>query len=168
MPEHSETFQSTPKHFVTRRCHSLGFVAELAGPLAFADDLNRSAVLPAFDRFHGPVGRARQQSPPMISMAAYCAHAGPTSRHTRRSRLPDRKAARRRRGLDGRRAVVTRITAALMLGLLRLYCGPHHDLTLACHLQCVGCDKKILWPSVGLSLGLIGTCWYLIGLIGSL
>ena len=31
----------------------------------------------------------------------------------------------------------------------------------------MGCDKKILWPSVGLSLGLIGTCWYFFGLIGS-
>jgi len=27
------------------------------------------------------------------------------------------------------------------------------------HLQCVGCDRKILWPSVGLQLGLIGTRW---------
>jgi hypothetical protein len=93
-------------------------------------------------------------------MAAHCAHAGPTSRHTRQSRLPDRKAARRRRGLDGRGAVVTRITAALMLGFIGLYYGPRYDLSLVWHLQCVGCDKKILWPSVGLSLGLIGTCWY--------
>ena len=56
---------------------------------------------------------------------------------------------------------------ALPLGFIRLYCGPCHDLGLAWHLQCVGCDKKILWPSVGLSLGLIGTCWYFFGLIGS-
>jgi hypothetical protein len=34
--------------------------------------------------------------------------------------------------------------------------GHRHDL----HLQCVGCDKKITWPFVGLLLGLIGTCWY--------
>jgi len=47
------------------------------------------------------------------------------------------------------------------------FSGPYHDLSLAQHLQCVGCDKKILWPSVGLSLGLIGTCWYFFGLIGS-
>src|ERR1019366_9583635 len=33
----------------------------------------------------------------------------------RRSRLMDRKAARRRRDLDGRNAIVTRITAALPL-----------------------------------------------------
>ena len=85
----------------------------------------------------------------------------------RRSRLLHRKAARGRRGLDGRRAVVTRFTAALLLGFIRLYCGSCHDLSLAWHLQCVGCDKKILWPSVGLSLGLIGTCWYFFGLIGS-
>ena len=100
-------------------------------------------------------------------MTVRCAHAGPTSRRTGQSRLPDREAARGRRGLDGRRAVVTRIAAALMLGFIRLYCGPCHDLSLAWHLQCVGCDKKILWPSVGLSLGLIGTCWYFFGLIGS-
>ena len=66
---------------------------------------------------------------------------------------------RRDSGHDGRAAVVTRITAALMLGFIRLYCGPCHDLGLAWHLQCVGCDNKILWASVGLSLGLIGTCW---------
>src|ERR1035437_3961114 len=100
-------------------------------------------------------------------MAARCAHAGPTSRRSRQSRLPDRKAARRRRGIDGRRAVVTRITAALMPGFIRFYCGRCHDLSLAWHLQCVGCDKKILWPSVGLSLGLIGTWWFFFGLIGS-
>ena len=39
---------------------------------------------------------------------------------------------------------VTKITAALMLGFIRLYCGPCHDLSLAWHLQCVGCDKKNL------------------------
>jgi hypothetical protein len=55
---------------------------------------------------------------------------------------------------------VTRITAALMLGFIRLYYGPRYDLSFAWHLQCVGCDKKILWPYVGLSLGVIVTCWY--------
>ena len=57
----------------------------------------------------------------------------------------DREAARHRRGLEGRIAIVTRITTALMLGFIRLYCSPSHDLGLAWHLQCVGCDKKILW-----------------------
>jgi Gp49-like protein DUF891 len=79
----------------------------------------------------------------------------------------DRKAARRRRGLEGRIAIVTRITAALRPDFTRLYCSPDHYLSLAQHLQCVGCDKKILlafcWPIVGL----IGTCWYFFGLIGS-
>src|ERR1019366_10302717 len=79
----------------------------------------------------------------------------------RRSRLIDRKAARRRRDLDGRNAIVTRITAALPLDFTRLYCCPsYYDLSLAQHLQCVGCARKNLWASVGLSLGLIGTCWY--------
>ena len=72
----------------------------------------------------------------------------------------DREAARHRRGLEGRIAIVTRITTALMLGFIRLYCCSYHDLSLAQHLQCVGCDKKITWPFVGLLLGLIGTCWY--------
>jgi hypothetical protein len=85
----------------------------------------------------------------------------------RRSRLTDREAARHRRGFDGRRAVVTRFIGALPLGFIRLYCGLCHDLALVWHLQCVGCDKNILWPSVGLSLGLIGTCWYFFGFIGS-
>jgi hypothetical protein len=34
------------------------------------------------------------------------------------------------------------------------------------HLQCVGCDKKILWPSVGLQSGLIGTGWSSLVLLG--
>jgi hypothetical protein len=34
------------------------------------------------------------------------------------------------------------------------------------HLQCVGCDKKILWPSVGLQSGLIGTGWSSLALLG--
>jgi hypothetical protein len=108
-PEHSETLQSISKHLVTSRCHSLRFVAELAGPLASADDLKRGAAPPAVDRFHDPGGRARQKPPATISMATHCVHAGPTSRHTRQSRLPDREAERGRRGLNGRRAVVTRI-----------------------------------------------------------
>jgi hypothetical protein len=121
------------------------------------------------DRFHEPGSWAKQKPPERTSMATHCVHAGPTSRHTRQSRLPDREAARRRRGLDGRRAVVTRIRAAL---LLQHHCGRCHGLGLAWlglawHLQCVGCDKKITWPSVGLSLGLIGTCWYFFGLIRS-
>jgi hypothetical protein len=108
-PEHSETFQSISKHFVTSRCHSLGFVAELTGPLASADDLKRSLVSPAVDRLSTAGGWTKLKLPSLISMAARCAHAGPTSRRARQSRLPDREAARRRRGLDGRRAVVTRI-----------------------------------------------------------
>ena len=84
----------------------------------------------------------------------------------RRSRLLDRETARWSRGLDGRSAVVTRITAALMLAFIRLYCGPCHDLSLAWHLQCVGCDKNILWPSVGLQLGFIGTGWSSLALLG--
>jgi hypothetical protein len=115
--EHSETLQSISKHFVTSRCHSLRFVAEFAGPHTSADDLKRSAVPPAVDRFHDPGGGARQKPPPPIIMAAHCVHAGPTSRHTRQSRLPDREAARRRRGLDGRRAVVARIRGGAPAGL---------------------------------------------------
>ena len=111
-----------------------------------------------------PLAAGRNKSRRLISMAARCAHAGPTSRRTRQSRLPDREAARGRRGLDGRRAVVARIYRGAPAGL---HCGRCHDLSLAWHLQCVGCDKKNLWPSVGLSLGLIGTCWYFFGLIGS-
>lgn len=34
------------------------------------------------------------------------------------------------------------------------------------HLQCVGCDKNALWPSVGLQSGLIGTDWSLSALLG--
>lgn len=33
-------------------------------------------------------------------------------------------------------------------------------------LQCVGCDKKFLWPSVGLQSGLIGTGWSSLALLG--
>ena len=36
-------------------------------------------------------------------------------------------------------------------------------------LQCLGCDKKILWPSVGLQSGPLGTCWSSlvdVGLVG--
>jgi hypothetical protein len=32
------------------------------------------------------------------------------------------------------------------------------------HLQCVGCDRKILWPSVGLQLDLSGASWSSLGL----
>jgi len=133
--------------------------------LALTCELKRESIPPAVDRFPTAGGWAKTP-PPLIRMAARCAHAGPTSRRTRQSRLPDRKAARRRRGLDGRRAVVTRITAALMLAFIRLYCGPCHDLSLAWHLQCVGCDKNILWYSIGRSLGLVVTCWSSLVLLG--
>jgi hypothetical protein len=33
------------------------------------------------------------------------------------------------------------------------------------HLQCVGCDRKILWPSVGLQLGFVGAGWSSLGLL---
>jgi hypothetical protein len=36
------------------------------------------------------------------------------------------------------------------------------------HLQCVGCDKKILWPSVGLQSGLIGTGWSSLASLGKM
>jgi len=46
--------------------------------------------------------------------------------------------------------------------------GPNilHALFRIRHLQCVGCDKKILWPSVGLQSGLIGTGWSSLALLG--
>ena len=79
----------------------------------------------------------------------------------------DRKAARRRRDLDGRNAIVTRITAALPLDFTRLYCCPCHDqgLGLASSVRGV-CQKKSLgfyWP-------VVGAHWYVLvffGLIGS-
>ena len=120
-----------------------------------ADDLKRSAVPPAVDRFHDPGGGARQKPPPPISMAAHCVHAGPTSRHTRQSRLPDRKAARRRRGLDGRGAVVTRITAALMLGFIRLYYGPRYDLSLLGIFSAWGVTRKLLGLLLAYHWGLL-------------
>ena len=49
------------------------------------------------------------------------------------------------------------------------FSGPYHDLSLAQHLQCVWCDKKILCPSVGLQSGPLGTCWSSlvdVGLVG--
>ena len=55
----------------------------------------------------------------------------------RRSRLMDRKAVRRRRDLDGRIAIVTRIAAALPLGFIRSNWSRYHALSLAWHLQCV-------------------------------
>jgi hypothetical protein len=36
----------------------------------------------------------------------------------------------------------------------------------AWQLLCVGCDKKILWPSVGLQSGLIGAGWSSLALLG--
>ena len=72
-------------------------------------ELKRVSIPPAVDRFPTAGGRAKQKPPSLISMAARSAHARPTSRRTRQSRLLDRKAARRRRGLDGRRAVVTKV-----------------------------------------------------------
>ena len=154
--EHFEAFRTDPLPLpLVAFCCGLTWTASV-------DRRTETKVGPAGGRSPPDAdGSARQMLPPLIRMAARCAHAGPTSRHTRQSRLPDREAAR------GRTAVVTKITAALMLGFIRLYCGPCHDLSLAWHLQCVWCDKKILWPSVGLSLGLIGTCWYFFGLIGS-
>ena len=46
--------------------------------------------------------------------------------------------------------------------------GPNilHALIRIRHLQCVGCDKKILWTSVGLQSGLIGTGWSSLALLG--
>ena len=80
-------------------------------------ELKRVSIPPAVDRFPTAGGRAKQKPPSLISMAARSAHARPTSRRTRQSRLLDRKAARRRRGLDGRRAVVTRIQGGAPAGL---------------------------------------------------
>jgi hypothetical protein len=41
-----------------------------------------------------------------------------------------------------------------------------HALIRIRHLQCVGCDKKILWYSIGRSLGLVGTGWSSLALLG--
>jgi len=100
--EHFEAFCNKPLPLVA-------FCCGMTEPLASADALKRSLVPPAVNRFPTAGGWAKQKSPPLVSMAARCAHAGPTSRRARQSRLPDREAARRRRGLDGSRAVVTRI-----------------------------------------------------------
>ena len=102
VPEHFEAFRNKPLPLVA-------FCCGLTGRLALSCELKRASILPGGSRIPTTGGRAKQKSPPVISMAARCAHAGPTSRRSRQSRLPDRKAARRRRGLDGRRAVVSRI-----------------------------------------------------------
>ena len=112
--------QSIPKRFRAFRNKPLPLVAFYCGltvRLALSCELKREPSPPAVDRFPTAGGWAKQKPPPLISMAARCAHAGPTSRRTRQSRLPDRKAARRRRGLDGRRAVVTRIYRGAPAGL---------------------------------------------------
>ncbi len=105
LPEHSETFQSISKHFVTSRCHLLRI--DCAARVGLR--MKRGSVPPAVDRFPTAGGWAKQKPPPLVGRAGRCAHAGPTSRRSRQSRLPNREAARGRRGLDGRRAVVTRI-----------------------------------------------------------
>ena len=117
LPEHSETFQSISKHFVTSRCHSLLFVAELTWAASVGRRTETKFGPVGWRRIPTAGGRARQKPPPLISMAAHCAHAALISRRTRQSRLPDRKAARDRRGLDGRRAVVTRIFRGAPAGL---------------------------------------------------
>jgi hypothetical protein len=47
--------------------------------------------------------------------------------------------------------------------------GPNilHALIRIRHLQCVGCDKNILWYSIGRLLGLVGTCWSSLASLGN-
>jgi hypothetical protein len=54
--------------------------------------------------------------------------------------------------------------------------GPNilHALIRIRHLQCVGCDKNILWCdknilwySIGRLLGLVGTCWSSLASLGN-
>jgi hypothetical protein len=95
LPAHSETFQSISKHFVTSRCHLLRIDWAACVDL----QMKPEPVPPAVDRFPTAGSWAKQKRPPLVSMAARCAHAGLTSRRARQSSLPDRKAAR---GRDGR------------------------------------------------------------------
>src|SRR5450759_5979401 len=99
----ARAFRNVSEHFEAFRNKPLPLVAFCCGlteRLALTCELKRGSVPPAVDRFLTAGSWAKQKPPPLISMAARCAHAGPPSRRTRQSRLPDRKAARRRRGLD--------------------------------------------------------------------
>src|SRR5665647_3752510 len=83
----------------------------------------------------------------------------------RRSRLPDREAARRWRGLDGRHRRRDQDCGGTPLVFMRLVAALIADSARQ-QLQCVGCDKNYLWYSVGLLLvslvrvGVRWPCWY--------
>ena len=91
----------------------------------------------------------------------------------RRSRLPDREAARRWRGLDGRRRRSDQNCGGTPLVFMRLVAALIADSARQ-QLQCVGCDKNYLWYSVGLPLvslvgvGLRWACWYSLKLVKTL
>jgi len=82
-----------------------------------------------------------------------------------RSRLLDRKAPRRRRGLDGRGAVVTRFLTGRR-GSSCVLPPPLSRIGSLQQLQCVGCDRKFYWPFAGTLLALCGPDWYRVAYFG--
>src|SRR5664280_2585174 len=82
----------------------------------------------------------------------------------RRSRLPDREAARRWRGLDGRHRRRDQDCGGTPLVFMRLVAALIADSARQ-QLQCVGCDKEFHWPFGGTLVALCGTGWSLLGML---
>jgi hypothetical protein len=83
----------------------------------------------------------------------------------RRSRLPDREAARRRRGLDGRHRRRDQDCGGTTSVFMRLVATLIADSARQ-QLQCVGCGGQRYWPFGGTSCGPVWPRVVLVGRVG--